>query len=61
MLGAYRLLDIVPKGRDESGPRGNLSDWVRHHDSYGAAGTVAATGRWQPETLMPCCETAETR
>jgi predicted dithiol-disulfide oxidoreductase (DUF899 family) len=34
MLGTYRLLDLVPKGRDESGPNRNLSDWVRHHDRY---------------------------
>jgi predicted dithiol-disulfide oxidoreductase (DUF899 family) len=33
MLGIYRLLDIVPKGRDE-GPGGNLSHWVKHHDRY---------------------------
>jgi predicted dithiol-disulfide oxidoreductase (DUF899 family) len=46
VLGTYRLLDIVPKGRDETGPNGNLSDWVRHHDRYGAAGKVAPTGRW---------------
>jgi predicted dithiol-disulfide oxidoreductase (DUF899 family) len=38
MLGIYRLLDIVPKGRNETGPRGNLSEWVRHHDSYGHPG-----------------------
>ena len=61
VLGTYRLLDIVPKGRDETGPRGNLSDWVRHHDRYGAAGTVASTGRWQPEAATPCCEPAEPR
>lgn len=61
VLGTYRLLDIVPKGRDETGPRGNLSDWVRHHDRYGAAGTVASTGRWQPEAAIPCCETVEPR
>ena len=33
-IGAYNLLDIVPKGRDE----GNLvygMEWVRHHDRYG--------------------------
>jgi predicted dithiol-disulfide oxidoreductase (DUF899 family) len=34
VLGTYRLLDIVPKGRDETVPGGNLSDWVRHHDRY---------------------------
>jgi predicted dithiol-disulfide oxidoreductase (DUF899 family) len=33
MLGIYRLLDIVPKGREE-GPGGNLSHWVKHHDRY---------------------------
>jgi predicted dithiol-disulfide oxidoreductase (DUF899 family) len=33
-LGTYRLLDLVPKGRDETGPNRNLSDWVRHHDRY---------------------------
>ena len=35
VLGTYRLLDLVPKGRDEIGPNRNLSDWVRHHDRYG--------------------------
>jgi predicted dithiol-disulfide oxidoreductase (DUF899 family) len=34
VLGTYRLLDLVPKGRDETGPNGNLTDWVRHHDRY---------------------------
>ena len=35
VLGTYRLLDLVPKGRDETGPNHNLTDWVRHHDRYG--------------------------
>jgi predicted dithiol-disulfide oxidoreductase (DUF899 family) len=30
VLGAYMLLDITPKGRNESGPM----DWVRRHDEY---------------------------
>jgi predicted dithiol-disulfide oxidoreductase (DUF899 family) len=33
MMGAYNLLDLTPKGRDED----NLSygmEWVRHHDRY---------------------------
>ncbi len=37
MMGAYDLLDIAPKGRDED----NLPfamDWVRHHDRYETAG-----------------------
>lgn len=33
-LTTYFYLDLTPKGRDETGPRGNLSDWVRHHDRY---------------------------
>ncbi len=33
-LGAYMLLDLTPKGRNETGPRHALTDWVRHHDRY---------------------------
>ena len=33
-LGAYAALDMMPKGRDET-INGNLTDWVRRHDSYG--------------------------
>ncbi len=40
-LGTYRLLDIVPKGRNER-VNGNLTDWVRHHDRYE---TTATGGR----------------
>jgi predicted dithiol-disulfide oxidoreductase (DUF899 family) len=46
-LGTYHYLDITPKGRNETG-RGNLTDWVRHHDRYDAPGAVAATGRYVP-------------
>ncbi|HVP29140.1 MAG TPA: thioredoxin family protein [Myxococcota bacterium] len=34
LLGAYALLDIVPKGRGEAGPSRDMSDWLRHHDRY---------------------------
>jgi len=34
LLGTYQWLDLTPKGRDETGPRGNLGDWVKHHDRY---------------------------
>lgn len=44
-LGTYHYLDITPEGRNETG-RGNLTDWVRHHDRYDAGGAVAATGRY---------------
>jgi predicted dithiol-disulfide oxidoreductase (DUF899 family) len=33
MMGTYRLLDLVPKGRDEVGLRSTMG-WVRHHDRY---------------------------
>lgn len=36
LAGAYAYLDLTPKGRNESGPAGNLTDWVRHHDRYAA-------------------------
>jgi len=53
LLGTYRLLDLVPKGRDETGPNHNLTDWVRHHDRYGDRGSVAPTGRWVAEGSQP--------
>ena len=33
-LTTYFYLDLLPKGREESTGRGNLSDWVHHHDRY---------------------------
>jgi len=38
-LGAYAFLDITPKGRNETGPMQNLTDWVRRHDEYNNAAT----------------------
>jgi predicted dithiol-disulfide oxidoreductase (DUF899 family) len=46
LLGTYALLDLLPKGRDETGPHHNLTDWVRHHDRYGADGYVDSGGRY---------------
>lgn len=31
--GAYHLLDLVPKGRDEAGLSSTMA-WLRHHDRY---------------------------
>jgi predicted dithiol-disulfide oxidoreductase (DUF899 family) len=45
LIGTYMFLDLTPKGRNETG-RGNLTDWVRHHDRYGADGHVDETGRF---------------
>jgi predicted dithiol-disulfide oxidoreductase (DUF899 family) len=33
-LGTYMFLDLTPKGRNETGPNFNLTDWVRRHDQY---------------------------
>jgi predicted dithiol-disulfide oxidoreductase (DUF899 family) len=33
-LGAYMFLDLTPKGRNETGPNFNLTDWVKRHDEY---------------------------
>jgi predicted dithiol-disulfide oxidoreductase (DUF899 family) len=57
VLGTYMLLDLTPKGRNETG-RGNLTDWVRHRDRYGAGGQVAETGRYVPASEGgECCHT----
>jgi predicted dithiol-disulfide oxidoreductase (DUF899 family) len=32
-IGAYHLLDITPKGRDEAGFKYGM-EWLRHHDRY---------------------------
>jgi predicted dithiol-disulfide oxidoreductase (DUF899 family) len=34
LLGTYHYLDLTPKGRYETGPNHNLTDWVRNHDRY---------------------------
>ncbi len=33
IMGTYRLLDLVPKGRDEAGDEYGMM-WLRHHDRY---------------------------
>jgi predicted dithiol-disulfide oxidoreductase (DUF899 family) len=34
LLGAYNFLDLTPKGRNETGPSHDLTDWVQRHDEY---------------------------
>jgi predicted dithiol-disulfide oxidoreductase (DUF899 family) len=45
-LGSYGFLDMMPKGRNETGPYHSLADWVRPHDMYGKGGTVEVIGRY---------------
>ena len=44
-LNAYAVLDVTPKGRNET-INGNLTDWVRHHDRYVGGGFVDPNGRF---------------
>jgi predicted dithiol-disulfide oxidoreductase (DUF899 family) len=55
LLGAYSYLDFTPKGRNENGPNHNLTDWVRHHDRYGADGYVDNGGRYREEAKAGSC------
>lgn len=50
-LGAYRIIEVTPKGREENGPFHSLTDWVRPHNMYGKGGTVEANGRYH----QPAC------
>lgn len=59
VLSAYMFLDMAPLGRNET-ERGNLGDWVRHHDRYGAKGHVDPAGGFiavKEETS--CCHRQE--
>jgi predicted dithiol-disulfide oxidoreductase (DUF899 family) len=49
MMGTYRILDLTPKGRDESNPDHPM-DWVEYHDSY-QTGT-ANSGRKSEEAVV---------
>ncbi len=59
LIGAYGYLDMAPKGRNETGPRHDLGDWVRHHDRYGSGGYVDATGRYHEEKAESCCSSGK--
>jgi|SRR4051794_32656651 len=59
-VGAYMLLDMTPKGRNETGPNFDLRDWVRHHDKYNDNGFADIT----PESVFgkkhdSCCHVEE--
>jgi predicted dithiol-disulfide oxidoreductase (DUF899 family) len=55
LIGAYNLLDLAPKGRDEDGLAFSMA-WVRHHDRYdGAAANPKATYQ-EPKNSASCCE-----
>ena len=41
-MGTYKMLDLMPKGRDERDVEYKM-DWVRHHDRYESA-PISKTG-----------------
>jgi predicted dithiol-disulfide oxidoreductase (DUF899 family) len=45
--GAYHLLDLVPKGRDEAGLSYSM-EWLQRHDEYARVGSVNASGLKRP-------------
>ena len=45
LLTTYMVLDLTPKGRNETGPNHNLTDWVRRHDEYEASRETASCCR----------------
>lgn len=54
LLSTYMFLDMTPKGRNETGPNGDLTDWVRPHDRYDEGGSVNPLGQYQPPR-GDCC------
>jgi predicted dithiol-disulfide oxidoreductase (DUF899 family) len=49
LMGTYRMLDLVPKGRDED-HLGFAMEWVRYHDRYGTNQFADADKPYWPET-----------
>jgi len=55
IMTTYVMLDMTPKGRNETGP-GNLTEWVRPHDRYDTNGYVDPTGQFV--ATESCCQSA---
>jgi predicted dithiol-disulfide oxidoreductase (DUF899 family) len=65
LMGTYRILDLVPKGRDEDHLEFSMA-WVRYHDRYGTNEFADADKPYWPETASPSsascgCESTEAR
>jgi predicted dithiol-disulfide oxidoreductase (DUF899 family) len=45
-LGIYGYLDVMPKGRNETGPYHSLGDWARPRNMYSNGGIVEGNGRY---------------
>ena len=58
LMGAYRILDLAPKGRDED-HLAFAMEWVRHHDRYGTNEFADADKPYWPETTLPSSATCD--
>jgi predicted dithiol-disulfide oxidoreductase (DUF899 family) len=59
-LTSYAVLDVTPKGRNET-INGNLTDWVRHHDRYDEGlGIDPACHATAADEADACCHPSET-
>jgi Bacterial protein of unknown function (DUF899) len=56
LMGTYRILDLVPKGRDED-HLGFPMEWFRYHDRYGTNEFTDADKPYWPETASPSSAT----
>jgi predicted dithiol-disulfide oxidoreductase (DUF899 family) len=55
LVGAYNILDLVPKGRDEDGLAFSMS-WIRHHDRYAEGYFVDPAQKYeQPNSTADSC------
>jgi predicted dithiol-disulfide oxidoreductase (DUF899 family) len=52
LMSTYRILDMMPKGRDED-HLGFSMEWVRHHDRYGTNDFADEDKPYWPETASP--------
>ncbi|MEI9898321.1 MAG: DUF899 domain-containing protein [Chthoniobacter sp.] len=56
LMSTYRILDVVPKGRDED-RLGFAMEWVRHHDRYGTDDFADADKPYWPEAASTASAT----
>ncbi|MGA8615672.1 MAG: thioredoxin family protein [Xanthobacteraceae bacterium] len=55
LLGAYNILDLAPKGRDEAELKWSMA-WVRRHDEYDGAKVDKNAGFVEPKKTDSCCD-----
>jgi predicted dithiol-disulfide oxidoreductase (DUF899 family) len=55
LIGAYNILDLAPKGRDEAGLSYGMA-WVRHHDRYEGAVVDPKASYREPKKTDSCCD-----